>query len=128
MIAIQHQVLYLGLLRNHHRQPRPQPAEQFIADAAGEGSHIGSGKGTVWLVVDEDGGVAHGNILCPGDINGKLIHADTSDDRKKMSADPHHGFAGEISSETVSVADRQDSDAAVPLSPEGAAIAHSLTS
>ena len=48
MIAIQYQVLYLGLLRDHHRQPCPQPTEQFVADAAGESGHVGSEKMAVF--------------------------------------------------------------------------------
>ena len=128
MIAIQYQVLYLGLLRDHHRQPCPQPTEQFVADAAGESGHVGSEKMAVFRVVDEDGGVADGNVVCPGEVDGELIHTDAPDDGKKMSADPHHGLPGEIPREAVSVANRQDGDAAVPLSPEGAALAHSLTS
>ena len=74
MIAIQYQVLYLGLLRDHHRQPCPQPTEQFVADAAGESGHIGSEKRAVFRVVDEDGGVADGNVVCPGEVDGELIH------------------------------------------------------
>lgn len=79
-------------------------------------AHIGSEKRAVFRVVDEDGGVADGNIVCPGEVDGELIHTDAPDDGKKMSADLHHGLPGEIPREAVSVANRQDGDAAVPLS------------
>lgn len=89
---------------------------------------LGARRGLFSALSMRMGGVADGNVVCPGEVDGELIHTDAPDDGKKMSADPHHGLPGEIPREAVSVANRQDGDAAVPLSPEGAAIAHSLTS